>query len=202
MVLTFGRQYLYDFYFRSYALLENDRAQIQIMEFWTVTLVGLAAGLVLVIGGALVIYMGALVKSAYQLKIQIKSDVDDGLRRLEEEVEKKIRLVKRDLVEEVDKVKTAMQTDNQRKIQESLDGFINRLTACEGALVNDRTEAAKLFEALRNDVMVLDQRLRYIRREQKAAQAETAPAEEIAPTALGGVEPTPGAGETMAGTSA
>jgi hypothetical protein len=140
------------------------------MEFWTVTLVGLAAGLVLVIGGALVIYMGSLVKSAYQLKIEIKSEVDEGQRRLEEEVEKKIRWIKRDLVEEVDKVKDAMQTDNQRKIQEILAGFITRLTVCEESLLTDRTETAKLLEGLRNDVIVLDQRLRLVRREQKAAQ--------------------------------
>ncbi len=151
------------------------------MEFWTVSIIGLAAGLILVIGGALVIYMGSLVKSAYQLKIEIKADVDGGLRRLEEEVEKKIRWVKRDLVEEVDKVKTALQTDNQRKISEVLDGFINRLAACEGALLNDRTEVAKHFEDLRNDVTVLDQRLRFMRREQKAAQpAAAGGAEEIA----------------------
>lgn len=140
------------------------------MEFWTVTIVGLAAGLVLVIGGALVVYMGSLVKSAYQLKIEIKADVNEGLRRLEEEVEKKIRWVKRDLVEEVDKVKAAMQTDNQRKISDVLDGFVNRLTACEAALLNDRTEVSKLIEGLRNDITVLDQRQRFMRREQKASQ--------------------------------
>lgn len=143
------------------------------MEFWTVTLVSLSAGLVLTIGGALVIYMGSLVKSAYQLKIEIKSDVEEGLHRLEDEVEKKIRWVKRDLVEEVDKIKVAMQTDNQRKISEMLDGFVKRLVACETALTNDRSEIGSALEALRQDVTVLDHRLRFVRREQKAAQQQT-----------------------------
>ncbi len=116
------------------------------MEFWTVALVSLAAGLVLVIGAALVIYMGSLVKSAYQLKIEIKSEVDEGQKRLEEEVEKKIRWIKRDLVEEIEKSKTALQSDNQRKIGESLDGFIKRLTACEEILQGDWGEVAKSVE--------------------------------------------------------
>lgn len=139
------------------------------MEFWTVTLVSLSAGIVLVIGGALVIYMGSLVKSAYQLKIEIKNDVEEGQRRIEEEVEKKIRWVKRDLVEEVDKIKVALQTDNQRKIAEMLDVFVKRLTACETTLNQHVGEAGNLLESLRQDVTVLDQRLRFVRREQKAA---------------------------------
>ncbi len=184
------------------------------MEFWSVTLVGLAAGLVLVIGGALVIYMGSLVKSAYQLKIEIKSDVDEGLRRLEEEVEKKIRWVKRDLVEEVDKVKTAMQTDNQRKIAEVLDGFIKRLTACEAALLNERSETTNAFESLRNDVTVLDQSLRFVCGEQKAAQPTAAAGgeENAQPASVDALQiltdqelpppPSPGAGPTASGETA
>jgi hypothetical protein len=143
------------------------------MEFWAVILVGLAGGLILVIGGAFVVYMGGLVKSAYQLKVEIKTETDAKQKQLEEEVEKKLRWVKRDLIEEVDKVKTAMQIDNQRKISETLDVFITRLSACEEALLHDRTEATKLLEALRNDVTILGQRFRLLRREQKASQTIT-----------------------------
>ncbi|PKU25869.1 hypothetical protein CWS72_04755 [Telmatospirillum siberiense] len=140
------------------------------MDFWSVTFVSLSAGLVLTIGGALVIYMGSLVKSAYQLKIEIKGDVEEAFRRLEGDVEKKIRKVKHELVEEVDKIKVALQTDNQRKISEMLDGFSKRLSACETALASDRTEIGTVLEGLRRDVTVLDQRLRFVRREQKATR--------------------------------
>ena len=138
------------------------------MEYWTVTLVCLAAGFIIVIGGSLVSYMGSLVKSAYQLKIEMRAEMDEGQKKIEDAVDKKVRWIKRDLVEEVEKTKTAMQTDNQRKINEFIGTINKRLADCEGAVSRDRLEANNLFEGLRHDITVLDQRYRNFRREQAA----------------------------------
>ncbi len=138
------------------------------MEFWTVTLISLAAGLVLVIGGALVVHMGALVKSAYQLKIEIKAEMDDGQKKIHEDVDKKLRWIKRDLIEEIDKIKAGLQADHQRRVAETTAAVEQRLGAAAEEWRNDRIETLKILDGLRHDVLVLDQRQRGLRREQSA----------------------------------
>ncbi|MBF0307475.1 MAG: hypothetical protein HQL41_17725, partial [Alphaproteobacteria bacterium] len=91
------------------------------MNFWTILLLSLAAGGVLIIGGGLMMYMGSLVKSAYQIKVEIRSEMEQGIRRLEEDIDKKSKWIKRDLIEEIDKMKAAVQTDNTKRFNEFLD---------------------------------------------------------------------------------
>ncbi len=148
------------------------------MDFWTVTLISLIAGLILVIGGALVIYMGSLVKSAYELKVEIQSDVDEGLRRVEEETDKKSRWIKRDLVEEIEKIKTNLTTDNTRRFNELMEGANARMSQLEETIKRERETSARVIEGLRHDVMVLDQRLRAMKRGQKAEDEAQATAED------------------------
>jgi cell division protein FtsX len=153
------------------------------MDLWTITLISLVAGLVLVIGGALVVYMGSLVKSAYQLKIEIKADMDEGLRKIEEDTDKKSRWIKRDLIEEIDKIKGNVTTDNQRKFAELADTLSKRLTEAEDIGRHDRAEIVKLIEGLRRDVTTLDQRIRSLRRDQTAKPGELAAEGEAATAA-------------------
>ncbi len=161
------------------------------MEFWTVTLISLAAGIVIVIGGALVWYMGSLVKSAYQLKIDMQADMEAGRKRIEDDVEKKMRLIKRDIVDEVEKIKTALQTDAQRRMNEIADTLGKRLTEVIEEWRVQHDETARLLEGLRHDITVLDQRQRNLRREQKPVAGEQPPAAGVAEA-----EPTPTAPPT------
>lgn len=142
------------------------------MNFWTVTMISLVIGLLLVIGGALVMYMGSLVKNAYELKVEIQNDLEAGLKRVEEESEKKTRWIKRDLVEEIDKVKTALSADNQRKLSELTDSLAQRVDEIEQAQKRDRQDMGKIVEAMRQDIMTLDQRLKHLRQQAPAARAE------------------------------
>jgi len=166
---------------------QTDRS----MNFWTVTLVSLAIGLLLVIGGSLVVYMGSLVKNAYQLKIEIQSDMEAGLRRIEEESEKKTRWIKRDLVEEIDKMKTALTTDNQRKLSELTESLAKRVEEVDQAQKRDRQEMVKVVDAMRQDIMTLDQRIKSLRQQPPPAQpAASPPPEAAAPPALPAPEET------------
>jgi hypothetical protein len=144
------------------------------MAFWAVMLISLAAGLVLVIGGALVLYMGALIKNAYQLKIEIKAEMEEEQRRIEQEADKKLRWMKRDLIEEVEKTKAAIHADNQRKIADLADSVTKRVVAQEELLRLEHAELTKQFDGLRQDIVVLDQRFRALRREQRAHAASPA----------------------------
>ena len=49
---------------------------------------GLAAGVVLVVGGGLMMYMSNLVRSAYEIKVQINNDVDERLGKMAEDLDK------------------------------------------------------------------------------------------------------------------
>lgn len=141
------------------------------MSFWTVILVSLALGLLLVIGGTLVSYMGSLVKNAYTLKVEIQSEMEAGLKRAEEESDKRTKWIKRDLVEEIEKLKSAVSTDNQRKFGELADELTKKVEELEQAHKRDRQEMVRVIDALRQDVMTLDQRLKSLRRDVPAAPA-------------------------------
>lgn len=152
------------------------------MSFWTVTLVSLAIGLLLVIGGSLVVYMGSLVKNAYELKVEIQNDMEAGLKRIEEESEKKTRWIKRDLIEEIEKLKSSLSTDNQRKFGEMTEGLVKSVAELEQTYKRDRQEMVKVIDALRQDIMTLDQRLKSLKRD-APAPAAAPPADPTAPEA-------------------
>ncbi len=130
------------------------------MGFSTVLIISLAAGVILIIGGGLMMYMANLVKSAYEIKVQINTDVEDRLTKMGEDLDKKSRWIKRDLLEEIDKIKTALQTDNARKIEELSGPLLAKIEGFEAALRNERIEWVKAVEADRAAIASLDTRLK------------------------------------------
>lgn len=142
------------------------------MGFSTVIIVALAAGVVLVIGGGLMVYMGNLVRSAYELKVQINTEVEDRLTKMGDDLDKKARWIKRDLLEEIDKIKTALQTDNARKIAELSEPLLHQLQALEAQLRDERGQLAKAIEANREGLTALDGRLKALQRKLDRKDAE------------------------------
>lgn len=130
------------------------------MGFSTVIIISLAAGVILIVGGGLMMYMANLVKSAYEIKVQINTDVDDRLTKMGEDLDKKSRWIKRDLLEEIDKIKTALQTDNARKIEELTAPLLARLEGFDTLLRNEHNEWVKAIEADRAAIAALDSRLK------------------------------------------
>ncbi len=142
------------------------------MGFSTVIIVALAAGVVLVIGGGLMVYMGNLVRSAYELKVQINTEVEDRLTKMGDDLDKKARWIKRDLLEEIDKIKTALQTDNARKIAELSEPLLHQLQALETQLRDERGQLAKAIESNREGLTALDGRLKTLQRKFDRKDAE------------------------------
>ena len=149
------------------------------MNFWSVSLISLAVGLILVMGGALVMYVGSLVKSAYELKVEIQGEVAAGMQRLEEETDKKTRWMKREIVEEVEKTRAALQTDTHRKMTEVAELLGRRVAELEEANRASRQEVGKVLEGLRQDILLLDQRQRALR----PAPSAPSPTEDPKPSA-------------------
>ena len=157
------------------------------MDFWAVMVVTLVGGGVMVAGGFLVHYVASLAKSAYQIKIELRSDLEEGLRRLEEEMDKKSRWVKRDLIEEFEKIRVALQTDNTRRFSDHTEVVGRKLAELETALRTERTEVMALMDSHRQSIVTLDQRLRTlrhaVRQEAAAPDATTAKPDDAPPPA-------------------
>ncbi|OIQ86453.1 hypothetical protein GALL_316870 [mine drainage metagenome] len=165
------------------------------MSFWTVMLISLAIGLLLIIGGTLVMYVGSLVKNAYELKVEMQNDMNAGMQRLEEETEKKTRWIKRDIVEEVEKIRAALQTENQKRMNETAEMLGRKLTELDTAWKANSQDVAKVLDSFRQDILRLDQRQRSLKRDLTAtAEPQAAAPSPEAPTpAAMAAQPTPAA---------
>lgn len=161
------------------------------MSFSTVLIISLAAGVILIIGGGLMMYMANLVKSAYEIKVQINSEVEDRLNKMGDELDKKSKWIKRDLLEEIERIKSGMNAEAQTKVAELTQPFTMRLDALEAALKAERAEWVKAVDSDRAAITNIDNRLKSLGKPGPAArksddkEAATAPAGETAPTGEG-----------------
>lgn len=131
----------------------------------TILTLGVAV-LVLAVSG-LLIYMSQLVKNAYQIKIELQSELSDGLRRVEDEADKKLKWIKRDTFDELEKVKSGLSTDNSRRLNEIQETLNKRMQERDEQWKRDRAELIKVIERQREDIKLLDQRFRSLRRDQR-----------------------------------
>jgi hypothetical protein len=156
------------------------------MSMSSVLIVSLAAGVILVIGGGLMMYMAGLVKNAYELKVQIANDIDERLAKMAEDLDKKSRWIKRDLLEEIDKIKTALETDNARKFQELGEPVMKRIEDLDQIVRKERGEWVKAIESDRENLTKLDAKIGGLRRDIKRLeqQAGLAPQAEGATSVL------------------
>lgn len=174
------------------------------MSMSTVLIISLAAGVILVVGGGLMMYMAQLVKNAYELKVQINSEVEERLTKMAEDLDKKSRWIKRDLIEEIEKIKIAMETSNAQKFTELTEPFNKRLEAMEEMLRKDRADWMKLLQEDREVISKVDAKIGGIRREFKQAAEGANPSLDAAMASLAAAKaaageappPDPAAAET------
>lgn len=133
------------------------------MAFSTVLIIAFAAAAILVVGGGLMVYMSNLVRAAYDIKVQINTEVEERLTKMAEDLDKKSRWIKRDLLEEIEKIKVALQTENARKIAELSDPLVKRVEALELALQKAQGEFGKAIDSDRQAIAGLDQRVRALK---------------------------------------
>lgn len=158
------------------------------MGFSTVIIISLAAGVILIVGGGLMMYMANLVKSAYEIKVQINTDVEDRLTKMGEDLDKKSRWIKRDLLEEIEKIKIAIQTDNTRKLEELTGPLLAKVDGFQTLLHNERAEWVKAIEADRAAIAGMDARLKTAAKkkpDEPAKLPEPIPGSDPAATAKG-----------------
>jgi hypothetical protein len=98
------------------------------MSFLTIAMVALVIGLVVVFAVALVGYLSSLVKNAYQIKVEMRADLEEGLKKMDDELNKRSKWLKREMIDEMEKIKAGMTTEAARR-QVEMSEQLNALAA-------------------------------------------------------------------------
>jgi hypothetical protein len=85
-----------------------------------------------------------------------------------EEFEKKGRWIKRDLIEEVEKIKAAVETENARRFQTFSEPVTRAVEGLDSLIRNERKEWVAAIERDRGLIAQLDSRVDFLRRDLKA----------------------------------
>jgi hypothetical protein len=165
------------------------------MSMSAVLIVSLAAGIILVIGGSLMMYMGNLVKNAYELKIQINADLDERLGKIAEDLDKKSRWIKRDLLAEIEKIKVVIEADSTRKYHDLAEPMLRRIEEMDRLMRSERDEWIKAFEGARQAIAEVDGKASALRRDVGRLETRmglvSPPASAPAPVAEAAAAPAP-----------
>ncbi len=145
------------------------------MGFGTTVLLSFAAGAILLLGGGLIMYMSNLIKAGYDLKIQITNEVEERLTKMTEELDKKSRWIKRDLLEEIEKIRTAMQTDNMRRFEDLSEPMKERLNQLNMLLQSEHEQWLSAVTTDRQLLTAMDTRTKAITKQLKKLEELLSP---------------------------
>ncbi len=159
------------------------------MGILSILILTLAAGVVLVIGGGVVMYMANLIKAAYEIKVQLHADVDDRLTKLDDDLDKKSRTVKRDLTQDIDKLRAALAAENSRRFEEMTEPLARRLDSLEQMLRAERGEWVKAVMVDREGIGQAQGRINALMQDIERAQGRLGMGP--APIEAAAAEPTP-----------
>lgn len=149
------------------------------MNFLTVTVVIFIVALIGVFAVALIVYLSSLVKSAYQIKIEMRNDLEEGLKRADEELNKRSRWIKRELLEEIEKIKGGLQADITNRGVTILDESHKQIVGVEEGLRKDLAETNRLLNEARDLLHALDFKVKGMRREAQGAGVPEAQARTV-----------------------
>jgi polyhydroxyalkanoate synthesis regulator phasin len=135
------------------------------MNYVSITGITLGIAVVAVLAIGLLSYMSQLVKNAYQIKVEIRSDMEEGLRKIEEEMGKKTKWMRSEVGEDVAKMRQGIEQDNGHR----LEGIEDRLTTLAQDLDRDsreeRSELRNTVNQLRKKVVSMEQEITALKEE-------------------------------------
>ena len=137
------------------------------MGITSVLFVSLAAGLILVICGGIMMYMATLVRSAYEIKVQINTDIEDRLTKMSEALDQKTRSIKLDMIEDINKVRSVLAIENSKRLDEMSDQRNKRLDGLEPLVRAEHGEWVKAIVTDRLSLTQVDARVKAVYREIK-----------------------------------
>ncbi|AEO48603.1 hypothetical protein [Rhodospirillum rubrum] len=162
-----------------------------------VTLIGIlvVAGLAIVLIGAMINYMSSLVKSAYQIKIELRADLESGLQSMRDDIDRRAKWAKGEMIEETAKIRdslTQQANDRTSALRESL----------LRAVVEARDADLTAIAAMADRVGLLDRRISSLEQETAYRRDMTLRARHTPGTATEATPPPPPQAPAPAPTSA
>ncbi|ABC22880.1 hypothetical protein Rru_A2080 [Rhodospirillum rubrum ATCC 11170] len=175
--------------------LFSDPARLEPMDM--VTLIGIlvVAGLAIVLIGAMINYMSSLVKSAYQIKIELRADLESGLQSMRDDIDRRAKWAKGEMIEETAKIRdslTQQANDRTSALRESL----------LRAVVEARDADLTAIAAMADRVGLLDRRISSLEQETAYRRDMTLRARHTPGTATEATPPPPPQAPAPAPTSA
>ncbi|MEO5372798.1 MAG: hypothetical protein H7840_00810 [Alphaproteobacteria bacterium] len=141
------------------------------MSFLPVALTTMLIAIVIVLGVVMVKYVSSLVANAYQIKIELQADLESGLRRIEEDLDKRARLVKRELLDELMKLRTASDAETNRRITEVVDALQKAIRDLDEATVERSKSIIRTLDDVRRDLDCMHVDFRVFKREKRGEKA-------------------------------
>jgi hypothetical protein len=121
--------------------------------------------LFVVIGCILVVFLGYMVRSAYDIRIGLKAQLDRGLRAVEEDGAKKGRQLRQELGGEIERARGAIFEDSRRKLTEALATMDKRQAEFETTIRQERIHMSVTLDVLREEMAELGRRIEELERE-------------------------------------
>ncbi|KAF0138957.1 MAG: hypothetical protein FD153_1058 [Rhodospirillaceae bacterium] len=88
----------------------------------------------------MVAYVSSLVKNAYQLKMELRGDLEDSLSKLEDAAGKRTRTIKRELLDEIAKMRVSLERDTIRRLTELNESVLKQKADVEETMKRDRSK--------------------------------------------------------------
>ena len=121
--------------------------------------------LFVIIGCILVVFLGYLVRSAYDMRIGLKAQLDRGLRAVEEDSGKKARSLRQELGGEIERTRAALAEESRRRLTEAQAAMDKRQSEFESSVRQDRIQTSVTLDLMRDQLAELGRRIDEIERE-------------------------------------
>lgn len=169
------------------------------MSFGAVAAITITIALVLIMGIGLMSYVSSLVKNAYQIKVELRNDVESAIARMDMEMDRRGKALRKELGDDTSKLRDSVQQDNERRIKEIEDRLQKTLQDLSAAGRDEKTatqtaltDMRRRLKTLESDVVAIKNDLsrraalgRAMRDKDRAEQGEpvaTAPAPAAVPS--------------------
>ncbi len=131
--------------------------------------------LFVVVGCILTVFLGYLVRSAYDMRIGLKAQLDRGLKQVEEDSAKKARQLRQELGNDIERARTGLFEEARKRLGEASANVETRWLEFERAGKQERIDTAMTLDALRDEISMLTRRIDDLERELLIGGAEAEP---------------------------
>lgn len=126
------------------------------MGFGSVAGVTLAVAAVIVLAVMLMSYVSSLVKNAYQIKIELRSDVDNAIAAMNAEIARSSKLLRKELGDDAGKVRDNIAQDAERRLAEIEQRLIKSIADQTQADRSARQDTQARIEDLARRIRTLE----------------------------------------------